>query len=186
MTDRILHSEDDILQAMMECAENTAALSDKPVFRHSHEMIIHKYGLEFYREYIRGKSADYRKRHPDRVNRRNHNRRARLQDLPANLTDGEWEYARNYFNNCCAICGRRVDFWTVIARDHWMPVALGGGTTASNILPLCHTTTNVGGFIGCNNLKRAKHPEKWLVERYGKRKARNIMKRITAYFDSLN
>jgi hypothetical protein len=35
----------------------------------------------------------------------------------------------------------------------------------------------------CNNIKRDRMPEDWLIERYGREKAREILKRIEAYFE---
>jgi hypothetical protein len=44
------------------------------------------------------------------------------------------------------------------------------------MIPLCH------GVGGCNNSKKDKDPETWLIARVGKRKAATILKRIRAYF----
>lgn len=109
-------------------------------------------------------------------------RRARLAELPATLTPQEWRYALDYFNGCCAVCGRQLkDLLSThtAAADHWIPLSKRGGTTADNIIPLCH------GVGGCNNSKHDKNPIDWLTEKYGKRKTNQIMRRIQAYFDSL-
>jgi hypothetical protein len=45
------------------------------------------------------------------------------------------------------------------------------------MVPLCH------GIDGCNNTKGAKPPDEWLIERYGKRKAAAILRRIAAFFE---
>ena len=41
------------------------------------------------------------------------------------------------------------------------------------------------GDGGCNNSKRNQDAEQWLIERFGERKARQILARIQQYFDSL-
>jgi hypothetical protein len=85
-----------------------------------------------------------------------------------------------YFGNCCAVCGTPRRGQRVIAGDHWIPLSRGGPTTAENIIPLCHSLK--GDIDGCNNTKRDRMPEIWLVERYGREKTREILKRIEAYF----
>lgn len=111
-----------------------------------------------------------------------HNRRARLRGLPHTFTRDEWSRCRDYFNGCCAVCGRQgKDLFKThtIAADHWIPLANPDcpGTVATNMLPLCH------GEDGCNNTKWAKHPNDWLFQVYGKQKAATILKRVNTYFD---
>lgn len=110
-------------------------------------------------------------------------RRARNLNLPDTLTAAQWERAIEYFNGCCAVCGRQLrDLFSThtVAADHWIPLTDprpdNPGTVASNIIPLCH------GEDGCNNSKGNKDPLEWLTERYGKRKAKTILARIEAYF----
>jgi len=109
-------------------------------------------------------------------------REARKRALPATLTAQEWQYAIDYFHGCCAVCGRPLkDLFAThtAAMDHWLPLSKGGGTTAGNILPLCH------GKDGCNNRKNDALPEAWLVRQFGKHKAKKILARINAYFLSI-
>lgn len=137
-----------------------------------------------YRQHIRERTrrgqAKYRKRHPDKVRIREQNRRARQNALPAGLTSDEWNFALEYFEHQCAVCGRPAGFWHTLAQDHWIPITSdrkdNPGTVASNVIPLCH------GFDGCNNSKHNHDPHEWLVSVYGKRKANQINKRIEAYF----
>lgn len=111
-------------------------------------------------------------------------RRARKAGLPNNLLPQEWRHCLEYFNHSCAVCGKSADFWTIIAQDHWIPIAKGGGTTKHNIIPLCHSTKDGEG--GCNNSKSDAPPEEWLTRTFGKTKTRAILKRINAYFSSLS
>lgn len=109
-------------------------------------------------------------------------RRARKRTMPNVLTLQDWQYALDYFHGCCAACGRQLNemFGThTAAMDHWIPLASSEcpGTVATNIVPLCH------GENGCNNSKRSTMPEVWLINRFGKRKAAQILKRVQAYFD---
>lgn len=111
-------------------------------------------------------------------------RRARQRSLPANFTALDWLNAVNYFNGCCAACGRLLNdlFGTHRAHaDHWVPLNshLCPGTIPKNIVPLC------GGQNGCNESKADKMPDEWLKSRFGARKAKRITRRIYEYFDSL-
>lgn len=110
-----------------------------------------------------------------------HRRRARLQNLPNTLTATEWQYALDYFGGCCAVCGRPLGLWHTLVPDHWIPLANPNcpGTVAANIVPLCN------GQDGCNQSKRDKDAHEWLVETYGKKRARIILSKIADYFNSL-
>lgn len=105
-------------------------------------------------------------------------RRARKQMLPDTFNALNWLVALEYFKNRCAVCGRPMGLWHTLAADHWIPLFNPDcpGTIPTNIVPLCH------GHDGCNNSKGHSEPIAWLISRYGKRKATQILKRIEAYF----
>ncbi len=64
-----------------------------------------------------------------------------------------------------------------------MPIAKGGAYIVGNVVPLCHARPGVPcGNPACNQSKNDKDPEAWLLERFGARKAKAILKRINAYF----
>jgi hypothetical protein len=115
-------------------------------------------------------------------------RRARQAQLPDTFTREQWLAALQYFGHKCAACGQPEDFWCRLAPDHWIPLTDprpdNPGTVATNIVPLCHAKGASGR--SCNNSKSNKDPEIWLKEKFGVRKAREISRRIHAYFDSLN
>lgn len=111
-------------------------------------------------------------------------RQARKLELPDTLTTEQWQFALDYFNGCCAVCGRPLKdlFGTHTASiDHWIPLSNPEclGTTADNCIPLCH------GFDGCNGSKNYRDPVEWLNGKFGKRKAKKILERINAYFDMI-
>ena len=115
-------------------------------------------------------------------------RRAREYELPDSFTNSDWERALAYFGNKCAVCGRSADFWTVLAADHWYPLSRENslGTIPANMIPLCHTRPKApAGNPSCNTSKSNKMPDEWLIAQFGKRKAKQIMKRIESYFESL-
>ena len=103
--------------------------------------------------------------------------RARKLALPDTFTTAQWQFSLTYWQNCCVVCQRPDSFWSTLAADHWIPIASlqCPGTVATNMLPLCH------GEQGCNNSKGDSDPHKWLVHRYGTRKAAKIEKAIAAY-----
>lgn len=112
-----------------------------------------------------------------------HLRRARKNDLPATFTAEQWEQSLNYFNGCCAVCGRQLNslFGDYKAhQDHWIPVSYEGddnpGTVATNMIPLCKP---------CNLSKAASMPEDWLAQNFSKRKSRDILARVQTYFNSV-
>lgn len=108
-------------------------------------------------------------------------RRAIKRNLPADFSAKDWQTCLEYFNGCCAVCGRPLKdlFKTIRAdADHWIPLTnpTCPGTVKTNIVPLC------GGQDGCNNAKSNKLPNEWLMQRYGIAKAKRILKQIEDYF----
>lgn len=74
--------------------------------------------------------------------------RARYLQLPATLTDEEWQRTVNDFGGLCAYCGE-VPFAHL---EHFIGIVQGGGSTPGNCLPSC---------IACNNKKAKKTPEQY-------------------------
>lgn len=112
------------------------------------------------------------------------NKRAHALNLRADLTPEQRDFALEYFNYTCAVCGRQFhDFFSnlTMALDHWIPIASQDcpGTTITNIVPICQ------GIGGCNNSKRDTDPKQWLYWRYDKRHANKIIARIDAYADNM-
>lgn len=122
--------------------------------------------------------------HPDRVRATARKRRTIKQLLPCAFTPKQERHMFEYFNHCCAVCGRSLNgLFHTGAGDHWIalsdPRLDNPGTVAANMLPLCH------GIDGCNNSKYNLDPVAWLTEKFGKRKAAQILKRIETYFESV-
>lgn len=110
-------------------------------------------------------------------------RRARERGLPNTFTQDDWQRAVDYFNGCCAVCGRAHSASHKIAADHWIPLTSEDcpGTTPLNIVPLCHAQK--GAKNGCNNGKNDLSPETWLLRKFGNHEAAKILARIAAYFE---
>jgi hypothetical protein len=123
----------------------------------------------------------WRHNNPEKTRTEKLRRRARERNVPDTLTPQDWQRCLDYFNHRCAVCDRPVGFWHILAADHWIPLSDSRpdnpGTVSWNIVPLCH------GDGGCNNSKNNRPAEQWLIKRFGKRKAAEILKRVTAYFD---
>lgn len=131
---------------------------------------------------ISARHRSYRQSNPELIKSYYHNYRARRLSLPADLTASDIHFATDYWNNRCCICGRQFkDLFGehTLAFDHWIPLSNPDslGTVPHNMLPMCH------GVGGCNNSKGAKDPLEWLTDKLGKRKAKQKLKEIEAYFD---
>jgi hypothetical protein len=149
----------------------------------------------------RGLDASYQEKRRQRSNlhartvegktqarKRKLNRRAREYELPNTLSTVDIDRMMKYWGGCCAACGKSSDFWTVIAYDHWIPVTDPNcpGTVPTNIIPLCHKRRGAPtGYPSCNPTKSDRNPREWLIDRFGKRKAKQIEQRIQSYFDWL-
>jgi predicted restriction endonuclease len=132
------------------------------------------------KEHIRKQKREYKQANPDKVRISKQRRRARKANLPDTFTERQWLECLEYFNYCCAVCGHQLrDLFGDVKphADHWIPVSYedgdNPGTTADNMVCLCSE---------CNLDKNAKHPEQWLIEKFGKRKAVQILERIQTYF----
>ena len=113
-------------------------------------------------------------------------RRARKVALPDTLTPADIDRMMEYWDGRCAVCGRQTGFWTFTALDHWIPLNNSEcpGTIPTNMIPLCHGKKGVPiGDPSCNVSKHDKTPETWLIQRFGKCKASQILKQIEAYFE---
>lgn len=122
---------------------------------------------------------------PDALRANGQRRRARKQGLPDTFTAQDWQRCLDYFNGCCAACGRQLkDLFSThtAAADHWIPLNSPDcpGTIPTNMVCLCH------GKGGCNTSKQDTPAAEWLTEKYGTKKAVQILARIQAYFDSLD
>lgn len=118
-------------------------------------------------------------KNPQKALIRAHKRHARLRALPATFTEQDWIRALEYFNNVCAYCGNppsESDHHQTLHKEHHIPLNRGGGFTPDNIVPACQM---------CNYSKHDKEPEQWLIDNFGKEKARIISEKIRAYFASL-
>jgi 5-methylcytosine-specific restriction endonuclease McrA len=98
---------------------------------------------------------------------RSQHSRAYIAGNEATLTIKEWLNACNYFNSKCAYC--RVKAGHI---EHYLPISLGGGTTALNCIPACGR---------CNRIKKDKHPDE-----FGRMFPTENIARIKAYFASLS
>lgn len=128
------------------------------------------------REYTR----KYRITHPAAGNISARRREARKRHLAHDFTATNWRDCLDYWNYCCAYCGRPRGLWHTLAQDHFVPLIKDGGYTPDNIVPACHSMKD--GCDGCNNSKQARDPYEWLIEKFGPRKAKQIEQRIADYF----
>lgn len=110
--------------------------------------------------YIKEKS--YRQTHQDKIKTKNkkwlqtpsgkasiarmrHKRLSYLNKTECTLTAKQWKKILVMQNNCCADCGREFSESLKPARDHIIPLSLGGGLTFGNVQALCKS---------CNSKKK--------------------------------
>lgn len=117
--------------------------------------------------------------HPaDQRPRRVDHYRLRKRALPNQYSAAERRRAMDYWSGTCAICGRPPGLWHTVALDHWVPISHPDcpGTIPTNMIPMCH------GNDGCNNHKHAKDPFQFLIQKFGKRRARKKLAEIEFFF----
>lgn len=149
---------------------------------HSNE--IHAQQSRWYyenQEYVKERVRRYHESKPDIARATNRRRKDRIRNLPNNFTTKDWEFCLYYWRGCCAYCGNPPSLFDrdmVLHIEHFIPVTNEScpGTLPTNILPACAT---------CNHNKKNKDAHRWIVGRFGKRRAALIEAQIENYFDSL-
>jgi len=131
-------------------------------------------------ESIRRQVKAYQGANPETMKAVRLRRKARKLALPDNLTSQDWLRCLEYWCYCCAVCGGQLrDLFGNVEphADHWIPLSYKGGdnpgTVPENMICLCNS---------CNLSKHDKPAEDWLIDRFGKKKAAIILKRIETYF----
>ena len=117
---------------------------------------------------------------PTKARAKYHRRRTRKREFLIAFTEAERNFMLQYWGYSCAVCGRQEGLFDhKLSDDHYIPLndPACPGTIAANMVPLCL------GKDGCNNSKADREALPWLIERYGKRKARQIHNAILAYFE---
>lgn len=128
---------------------------------------------KLYRKKNREKELIYRRKYREenqelyRIARMRY--RSKKKELPHELTVDEWEACKEYFNHCCAYCGKHEsELEHTIEQDHFIPVSKQGSYTADNIVPACRS---------CNASKLDNYFEKWYREQpfYDKKREEKIL-----------
>lgn len=70
-------------------------------------------------------------------------------------THQEWKETVIFFGGECAYCGRTMKKGERLTRDHLVPVADGGATTQSNVVPACKS---------CNSSKGKSEWHEWFMK----------------------
>lgn len=97
-------------------------------------------------------SASFGKKQTDFINREGRRLGTLLAKsvtlgVAATLTLPQWLETIGHFNNKCAYCHMRP----FTALDHFIPLAVGGGTTADNCIPVCNTCNSIKGYKSPDN-----------------------------------
>ncbi len=113
-----------------------------------------KYHRKYYqrnKRRIKKRNKEYRALNPERHRIIKQRRRARKRQLPATLTEDQWQETLEACNHKCVYCGAP---WK--DGEHFVPESKGGGYTVNNILPACKR---------CNLTKSDKDPFDFIKNR---------------------
>lgn len=140
-------------------------------------------------EKAREHNRQYHRDHPEIVREISRRRRSRLKELPFDFYAEDEQFALEYWNNCCAVCGEELDFTkkpkghTVWSFDHWIPITderkNNPGTVPWNMLPMCH------GKNSCNSSKLNSDPIEWLYRKFPD-DADSIIEKIETFFSAFD
>lgn len=119
-----------------------------PVERFAKQGVSRLTERQYYRPRCKSCDSIFMKPHRDLSN---HKRRKRSELVINDLTDTQWKQILQHFENRCAYCGQK----SKLVKDHFVPLALLGGYTMSNIVPACSR---------CNCRKSDSAPWDWLDE----------------------
>ncbi len=93
------------------------------------------------------KVKEYKKNNRALYNELDRKRRNLKNNLPATLTEKEWNKLLMYHSYKCYYCGEKSD---QLEKEHKIPLSKGGGYTKENIVPACrscnakkHTLTEI-------------------------------------------
>lgn len=155
---------------------------------HAVKLAYAKQYRETNRLVLREKTKRYFAENPHVMKRNNRRRKSRTRNLPHTFTEAQEREMLEYWDYKCAVCGKPAGMWTKLVPDHWIAIADprpdNPGTVATNMIPLCNSKPGIpAGVSCCNDNKKNKPAYEWLVERFGKHKADQVMKRVQAYFE---
>lgn len=136
-----------------------------------------------YKEKTRARGREWARNNPEKKKLAHYRYIARKKSLDYTLADDDWQFALEYWGNCCAVCGDPATLFKQIVPDHWVPIFKGGGTTPDNIVPLCHPKKVRGAGSSCNTTKNFRDPEEWILDQLGKHKGKQKLKEINVYFE---
>jgi hypothetical protein len=110
----------------------------------------------------------YRKENPSICNMYKQKYKAKSKQLPSTLTVTQWNYAKEYFDNKCAYCGKIKP----LQQEHFIALSNGGGYTQDNIIPSCG---------GCNSSKNDRTFKFWYIRQsfYSKEREDKILKYLS-------
>ena len=123
---------------------------------------------------VKAKNKEYKRNNPHKAVQYQHKRESRKLALPSTFSDIEWFACKEFFAEQCACCGASQK----LTMDHWIPLSSSDcpGHVANNIVPMC---------LSCNTSKFNRNAEAWLTWKFGEERAKEILARIQAYFDTL-
>lgn len=119
--------------------KNKEVLSEKrKEYNKKNKDIIAKKKKAYVAKHKEKYAAYYRKwarQNADKCKAKRHKRDAMSKNLACTLTPEQWQGILEKFDYSCAYCGTKEN----IHQEHFIPLSKGGGYTAQNIIPACHS-----------------------------------------------
>lgn len=104
---------------------------------------------------------------------KSHNRRANIRKLQIGFNLKQWENAKNYFDNKCCYCGKKLP----LEQEHFIAVKGQGEYTINNIIPSCRS---------CNGSKSSKNFFEWFPKyKYYSKKREKLILKFLNYEDNI-
>ena len=134
----------------------------------------HKRYWEENKDKIINKHREWLNNNKERIRINAQKRRSKKKKLPSTLTEEDWDYALDFFENRCCYCGKK----TFLTQDHFVPANDGGGYVPENIVPAC---------LSCNSKKRISSFHEWYetTEFYSEERKEKILVFLESRFDEL-
>lgn len=119
------------------------------------------------KDHIKRYEYQYRNKNRRRILAWNAQRRARKRSAKGSYSIDDVQFLHNIQKGCCAYCGQRLGANFHV--DHFIPLIKGGINQLGNLVLTCPH---------CNLSKGTSFPKRWIVKKFGKRRAAAITERV--------
>lgn len=131
-----------------DCNLKRVREEEKNYYQQNKEVVKQKRRLyyEQHKDKVKAITGRYQRTHSELTRMYRHRRKTKELNLPNSYCLEQWQLTKQYFNKCCAYCGKEI----VLQQDHFIPLSRGGEYTINNIIPACkscNSSKNDGDFF---------------------------------------